>query len=68
MSAAPSIPEPAGKSLLIDTTVISEVRKGDRCHPQVARWYASVDAADLFLSVLVIGEIRRGAEAIQPRP
>jgi len=54
-------------SLLIDTNVISEVRKGDRCQPLVARWYASVDSADLFLSVLVLGEIRRGAEAVRPR-
>ncbi|MBK5960777.1 VapC toxin family PIN domain ribonuclease [Rhodoplanes elegans] len=49
-------------SLLIDTNVISELRKGARCHPAVARWYASVDGADLHLSVLVVGEIRRGIE------
>jgi toxin FitB len=47
---------------LIDTNVISEVRKGDRCNRHVASWYASVDDADIYLSVLVLGEIRTGAE------
>lgn len=49
-------------SYLIDTNIISEVRKGDRCHPHVASWYASIDDAELYLSVLVLGEIRRGIE------
>ena len=47
---------------LIDTNVISELRKGPRARPSVARWYAQVRAEDLFLSVLTIGEIRRGPD------
>jgi toxin FitB len=47
---------------LIDTNVISELRKGERCHPNVAAWFNSIDDADLYLSVLVVGEIRRGIE------
>jgi predicted nucleic acid-binding protein len=47
---------------LIDTNIISEVRKGERCDRNVAAWYASIDDADLYLSVLVLGEIRRGVE------
>jgi predicted nucleic acid-binding protein len=47
---------------LIDTNVISEVRKGDRCNARVASWYASIDDADIYLSVLVLGEIRGGIE------
>lgn len=47
---------------LIDTNIISEVRKGDRCDPRVAAWYASIDDADIYLSVLVLGEIRKGVE------
>lgn len=54
-------------SLLVDTNVISEVRKGARCHPNVAAWYASVAAGDLYLSVLVVGEIRRGIEQARRR-
>ena len=47
---------------LIDTNIISEVRKGDRCEPNVAAWYASIDDRDIYLSVLVLGEIRKGVE------
>jgi predicted nucleic acid-binding protein len=49
-------------SYLIDTNVVSELRKRERGHPGVARWAASVDPTDLHTSVLVIGEIRRGIE------
>lgn len=49
-------------SYLIDTNIISEVRKGDRCNPNVSAWYASIAEDDLFLSTLVLGEIRKGAE------
>jgi predicted nucleic acid-binding protein len=52
---------------LIDTNVISEVRKGDRCHPGVAEWYRRVEAKELYLSVLVLGEIRKGVEAARKR-
>lgn len=47
---------------LLDTNIISEVRKGERCDRRVAHWYASIEDSDLFLSVLVLGEIRRGVE------
>jgi len=32
---------------LIDTNIISEVRKGDQCNPNVAAWHASIDDADI---------------------
>lgn len=54
-------------SYLIDTNIISEVRKGPRCDAAVAAWYASIDDADLYLSVLVLGEIRNGIERARPR-
>ena len=54
-------------SWLIDTNVISEVRKGPRCDRRVAVWYATVDAADLYLSVLVLGEICKGIALIARR-
>jgi predicted nucleic acid-binding protein len=47
---------------LLDTNIISEVRKGERCDRRVANWYASIEDSDLFLSVLVLGEIRTGLE------
>lgn len=54
-------------SWLIDTNIISEVRKATRCHPGVAAWYAGVAATDLYLSVLVLGEIRKGVELVRDR-
>jgi len=52
---------------LVDTNVISEVRKGTRCHPAVAAWWADVADRDLFLSALTLGEIRKGVEGVRPR-
>lgn len=54
-------------SYLIDTNIIFEVRKGDRCDAKVSEWYASVADEDLFLSTLVLGEIRKGVELARPR-
>ena len=54
-------------SYLIDTNIISEVRKGDRCDPHVAAWYASIADEDLFLSTLILGEIRKGVELARSR-
>jgi toxin FitB len=50
---------------LLDTNVISELRKGDRCHKSVRSWFESIPEDELFLSVLVFGEIRRGVERIR---
>jgi predicted nucleic acid-binding protein len=54
-------------SYLLDTNVLSELRKGPRCNPHVAAWFAPVPNHAIFLSVLVIGEIRRGIERIRSR-
>jgi len=52
---------------LIDTNIISEVRKGDRCDLHVSAWYGSIADEELFLSTLVLGEIRKGVELARPR-
>ena len=44
---------------LIDTDVLSALRRRER-YPQVARWMSKQRAADLYLSVVSIGEIERG--------
>ena len=54
-------------SFLIDTNVISEVRKGTWCDPNVAAWYSSIKDTDLYLSALILGEIRKGIELARPR-
>ena len=51
---------------LIDTNVISEVRKGGRCDANVAAWWDSIDDPSLYLSVLVLGEVRKGIERARP--
>ena len=52
---------------LIDTNVISELRKKERCNPNVWQWFETVDDSEIFLSVLVIGELRSGIERIRRR-
>ena len=52
---------------LIDTNIISELRKGKRCDAHVSAWYASIADEELFLSTLVLGEIRKGVELARPR-
>ena len=52
---------------LLDTNVVSELRKGDRANAGVRTWFFDVNDADLFTSVLVLGEIRRGIESIRRR-
>jgi len=52
---------------LIDTNIISEVRRGANCDRNVAAWYDSIIDADIYLSVLVLGEIRKGIERARPK-
>ena len=52
---------------LIDTNVISELRKGDRAHAGVLRFLRSVDPNYLYLAVQTLGELRKGVEVIRLR-
>ena len=52
---------------LLDTNIVSEVRKGRRSDPNVSNWYAGVGESQLFISSLTIGEIRRGIELARRR-
>ena len=51
---------------LIDTDVVSALRKRRR-HPEIARWVEAQRSADLYLSVVTVGEIERGIERQQRR-
>jgi predicted nucleic acid-binding protein len=53
-------------TFLLDTNVISETRK-QRPDPGVISWLRSMSTDQLFLSVLVIGEIRQGIERLARR-
>ena len=50
----------------MDTNVLSEVRR-PRGNERVKRWISSTTASELYLSVLVVGEIRRGIERLKRR-
>ena len=52
---------------LIDTNVLSELRRRDRTDRRVAAWADSVHPADLFLSAITILEIEAGTLMLQRR-
>ncbi len=54
-------------SYLLDTNVISELRKGERASANVRAWFDRLDDEEIYLSVLTIGEIRRGIESVRRR-
>ena len=52
--------------MLLDTNVVSAMRRPDR-HPGVTQWVAARQPAELFLSAITIGEIRRGIQQKERR-
>jgi toxin FitB len=52
---------------LIDTNVLSEMRKGTRGHPQLVAWTTQVPLREMFVPVIVLGEVRRGIEGVRRR-
>src|SRR5437763_1184907 len=55
------------KGCLLDTQVVSEMRKGSRADPNMLGWFQSSHEGELFVSVMVLGEVRSGVERIRPR-
>ena len=52
---------------LLDTNVVSELRKGARANPGLMAFFADLKVEDIHLSVQTIGELRRGVENIRGR-
>lgn len=50
-------------SYLVDTNVLSELRRRQP-DAQVVQWFSARPAGTLYLSVLTLGEIRKGVEAL----
>jgi len=48
---------------LVDTCVVSELVK-PRPEPNVVRWVEARDEEDLLLSVLTLGELRKGIDRL----
>ena len=54
-------------SYLVDTNVLSELRKKGRANQSAVGWLRERDPEELYLSVLTVGELRRGAARIRRR-
>lgn len=52
---------------LLDTNVLSELRRRNRCDPKVAAWADAVIATELFLSAITILEIEAGVLMVERR-
>jgi predicted nucleic acid-binding protein len=52
---------------LIDTNVLSELRKGSKMDTNVQNWFDTVPSDDIYLSTLVVGEVRHGIELLRRR-
>ena len=52
---------------LLDTNVITEIRKGSRANAHVRSWFAALDPEAILLSVVTVGEIRRGIASVRRR-
>lgn len=53
--------------VLLDTNIVSELRKRDRMDAGLATWRRANHGSELWLSVLVLGELRRGIELLRRR-
>jgi predicted nucleic acid-binding protein len=54
-------------AFLLDTNVLSELRKGRGADANVRKWIASIEEQGHYISVLSIGEIRKGIELLRSR-
>ncbi len=52
---------------LLDTNVVSELRRGDRADPGVIVWFDARTPDELSLSVITVGDIRQGIEQLRRR-
>jgi len=54
---------------LLDTNVVSELRKGraGKADPNVVRWAGSVNAGELYLSVISVQELEIGVLLVEKR-
>jgi toxin FitB len=55
------------KGYLLDTNVVSELRKGDRVNAGLFDWYRRRDKKEIFLSIITVAEIRRGIALLRRR-
>lgn len=54
-------------SFLLDTNVVSELRRGRQARPSVVTWFSSLGPREIYLSVVTVGEIGKGIERVRHR-
>jgi hypothetical protein len=54
-------------AFLLDTNVLSELRKGAKADAKVRRWAETQLGQRHFVSVISLGEIRKGIERLRPK-
>jgi toxin FitB len=52
---------------LLDTNVISELRKGKKAHPNVKKWAEPLPSASLYISVISVLELEIGILLLERR-
>lgn len=52
-------------TFLLDTNIVSELRRGARANAGVVEWFDKRSPDELCLSVVTIGEIRQGIEQLR---
>lgn len=52
---------------LLDTNIVSEMRRRGAMHPKAAQWLGSVAPVQLYISSITIFEIERGVEKVARR-
>lgn len=52
---------------LLDTNILSELRKGNQANAAVRSWYAIAQSSKPFFSVVAMGELRHGIELLRRR-
>lgn len=73
-AALPDVPRNKTFSLiempgfLLDTHVLSEIRKGpERARREVWEWWLGMENEEIFLSVMTLGEIRKGIDRLRSK-
>jgi hypothetical protein len=52
---------------LLDTNIVSELRREQRADAGLLSWFMAEPEAGMFLSVITLGEVRKGIERLRSR-
>lgn len=52
---------------LLDTKIVSELRREQRADAGLLAWFEAEPEEGMFLSVITLGEVRKGIERLRPR-